>query len=138
MFLKTVLADGQAEQAVIREMKARAEGARGDIEKTVRAIMDDVKARGFDAVCAYAEQFDKKAPSVVEPSVLDEAYRACDPALIAALEKAAANIRDYHEQMLAKSWEWRRAAGETLGQTVRGLARVGIYVPGGTAAYPSS
>ena len=138
MFLKTVLADGQAEKAVIREMKARAEGARGDIEKTVRAIMDDVKARGFDAVCEYAEKFDKKAPYVVEPSVLDEAYRACPPELIRALEKAAANIRDYHEQMLAKSWEWKRAAGETLGQTVRGLARVGIYVPGGTAAYPSS
>ncbi len=138
MFLKTVLADGQAEQAVIREMKARAEGARGDIEKTVRAIMDDVKARGFDAVCEYAEKFDKKAPYVVEPSVLDEAYQACPPELIRALEKAAANIRDYHEQMLAKSWEWKRSAGETLGQTVRGLARVGIYVPGGTAAYPSS
>ena len=138
MFLKTVLADGQAEQAVIREMKARAEGARGDIEKTVRAIMDDVKAAGFDAVCEYAEKFDKKAPYVVEPSVLDEAYRACPPELIRALEKAAANIRDYHEQMLAKSWEWKRSEGETLGQTVRGLARVGIYVPGGTAAYPSS
>ena len=138
MFLKTVLADGQAEQAVIREMKARAEGARGDIEKAVRAIMDDVKARGFDAVCEYAEKFDKKAPYVVEPSVLDEAYQACPPELIRALEKAAANIRDYHEQMLAKSWEWKRSAGETLGQTVRGLARVGIYVPGGTAAYPSS
>ena len=111
MFLKTVLADGQAEQAVIREMKARAEGARGDIEKTVRAIMDDVKARGFDAVCEYAEKFDKKAPYVVELSVLDEAYRACPPELIRALEKAAANIRDYHEQMLAKSWEWKRSAG---------------------------
>ena len=75
---------------------------------------------------------------MVEPSVLDEACAACDPKLIAALEKAAANIRDYHEQMLAKTWEWKRSAGETLGQTVRGLARVGIYVPGGTAAYPSS
>ncbi len=69
MFLKTVLADGQAEQAVLREMQARAAGARGDIEQTV----------------------------------LEEAYAACDPVLIAALEKAAANIRDYHEQMLVKS-----------------------------------
>ena len=70
--------------------------------------------------------------------MLDAAYDACDPKLISALEKAAANIRDYHEQMLVKSWEWKRTAGETLGQTVRGLSRVGIYVPGGTAAYPSS
>ena len=138
MFLKTVVADGQAEQAVLREMQARAEGARGDIEKTVAAVMQDVRMRGMDAVCEYAEKFDGKAPYEVELSVLDEAYAACDPKLVAALEKAAANIRDYHEQMLAKSWEWQRSAGETLGQTVRGLARVGIYVPGGTAAYPSS
>ncbi len=138
MFLKTVLADGQAEQAVIREMKARAAGARGDIEQTVRAIMDDVQARGWDAVCEYAKKFDKSEPYIIEPAQLDAAYAACPPALIAALEKAAANIRDYHEQMLVRSWEWKRATGEVLGQTVRGLARVGLYVPGGTAAYPSS
>ena len=138
MFLKTVLADGQAEQAVIREMKARAAGARGDIEQTVRAIMDDVQARGWDAVCEYAKKFDKSEPYIITPAQLDAAYAACSPALIAALEKAAANIRDYHEQMLAKSWEWKRSEGEVLGQTVRGLARVGLYVPGGTAAYPSS
>ena len=138
MFLKTVLADGQAEQAQIREMKARAAGARGDIEQTVRAIMDDVQARGWDAVCEYAKKFDKREPYIIEPAQLDAAYAACSPALITALEKAAANIRDYHEQMLAKSWEWKRSEGEVLGQTVRGLARVGLYVPGGTAAYPSS
>ena len=138
MFLKTVLADGQAEQAVIREMKARAAGARGDIEQTVRAIMDDVQARGWDAVCEYAEKFDGKTPYIVSPSELEAAYAACAPRLTTALEMAAANIRDYHEQMLVKSWEWDRGSGETLGQTVRGLARVGIYVPGGTAAYPSS
>ena len=138
MFLKTVLADGTAEQTVIREMKARAAGARGDIEQIVRGVMADVQERGWDAVVEYAEKFDGKAPYIVEPSVLDAAYDACDPKLISALEKAAANIRDYHEQMLVKSWEWKRSAGETLGQTVRGLSRVGIYVPGGTAAYPSS
>ncbi|WNX86318.1 histidinol dehydrogenase [Agathobaculum sp. NTUH-O15-33] len=138
MFLKTVLADGTAEHAVLREMKARAAGARGDIEQTVRAIMDDVQARGFDAVCEYAEKFDKQKPYLVGRELLERAYDSCEPGLIAALEKAAANIRDYHEQMLAKSWQWQRAPGETLGQTVRGLSRVGLYVPGGTAAYPSS
>ena len=100
--------------------------------------MDDVQARGWDAVCEYAGKFDGKAPYIVAPSELEAAYAACAPSLTAALEKAAANIRDYHEQMLIKSWEWERGSGETLGQTVRGLARVGIYVPGGTAAYPSS
>ena len=98
MFLKTVLADGTAEQTVIREMKARAAGARGDIEQIVRGVMADVQERGWDAVVEYAEKFDGKAPYIVEPSVLDAAYDACDPKLISALEKAAANIRDYHEQ----------------------------------------
>ena len=138
MFLNIVTADGAAEERVIREMKARAAGARGDIEQIVRGVMADVQQRGWDAVVEYAERFDGKAPYIVEPKVLDDAYNACDPKLIAALEKAAANIRDYHEQMLVKTWEWNRAKGETLGQTVRGLSRVGIYVPGGTAAYPSS
>lgn len=138
MFLNIVKADGTAEQAVIREMKARAAGARGDIEQIVRGVMADVQQRGWDAVVEYAERFDGKEPYIVEPKVLDDAYNACDPKLIAALEKAAANIRDYHEQMLVKTWEWNRSGGETLGQTVRGLSRVGIYVPGGTAAYPSS
>ena len=100
--------------------------------------MDDVKARGYEAVCEYAEKFDGQAPYVVGRELLDQAYEHCDPKLIAALEKAADNIRSYHEQMLAKSWEWQRRPGEMLGQTVRGLARVGLYVPGGTAAYPSS
>ena len=107
-------------------MKARAAGARGDIEQIVRGVMADVQERGWDAVVEYAEKFDGKAPYIVEPSVLDAAYDTCDPKLISALEKAAANIRDYHEQMLVKSWEWKRTAGETLGQTVRGLSRVGI------------
>ncbi len=138
MFLKTVLADGAAEQRVIREMKARADSARGDIETTVRAIMDDVCARGMAAVEAYSCKFDGCAPYVIKQEVLDRAYADCDPKLIAALENAAANIRDYHEQMLVKSWEYRRGEGQVLGQTVRGLSRVGIYVPGGTAAYPSS
>ena len=111
MFLNIVKADGTAEQAVIREMKARAAGARGDIEQIVRGVMADVQQRGWDAVVEYAERFDGKAPYIVEPKVLDDAYNACDPKLIAALEKAAANIRDYHEQMLVKTWEWNRSGG---------------------------
>lgn len=138
MFLKTVLADGTAEQTMIREMKARAAHARDDIEQTVRAIMEEVRTRGYAAVCEYAQKFDKTTPYWLAPAALEDAYRSCDAALIAALEKAAENIRTYHEQMLVKSWEWSRSAGETLGQTVRGLSKVGIYVPGGTAAYPSS
>lgn len=138
MFLKIALADGTAEQTIIEEMRVRARSAKDDIERTVRNIMEDVGLRGYEAVCEYAEQFDSQAPYIIEPAVLEEAYQSCAPALRTALEKAADNIRSYHEQMLTKSWEWKRSAGETLGQTVRGLSIVGLYVPGGTAAYPSS
>ncbi len=138
MFLKTVLADGEAEKKILKDMKARASEARMDIEQNVKKIMDDVKLRGFGAVKEYAERFDGKAPYIVEQKAIDEAYVSCDKKLIRALTLAAENIRSYHEQMLVKSWEWERSEGEKLGQTVRGLAKVGIYVPGGTAAYPSS
>ena len=138
MFLKTVIADGEAELRILSEMQARAAETRSDIEVTVRAVMEDVRARGLDAVNEYALKFDKVAPYEIGQEVLEEAYNACAPDLREALEKAAANIRDYHEQMLVKSWEYRRAPGAVLGQTVRGLHRVGLYVPGGTAAYPSS
>ena len=138
MFLKTVIADGEAENRVLAEMQARAAETRGDIEVTVRAVMEDVRARGLEAVNEYSLKFDKVEPYEIGQEVLEEAYNACSPALREALEKAAQNIRDYHEQMLVKTWEYRRAPGAVLGQTVRGLHRVGLYVPGGTAAYPSS
>lgn len=138
MFLKTVLADGAAEKQVIAEMQARAAQAHSDIEVKVRAIMEDVRLRGLEAVNQYALQFDKVAPYIIDQQTLDDAYEKCAPELRIALERAAENIRDYHEQMLVKSWEYERGAGQKLGQTVRGLHRVGLYVPGGTAAYPSS
>ena len=69
---------------------------------------------------------------------LDEAYEACPVELVAALEHAARNIRDYNEKLLARSAEWASPDGGRVGRIVRGLSRVGIYVPGGTAAYPSS
>ena len=71
-------------------------------------------------------------------SQLDEAYANCPKDLIDALERAAANIRDYNERLLPKSETWTSPDGGKVGRLVRGLTRVGIYVPGGTAAYPSS
>lgn len=138
MFLNTVLADGQAEVRFIEEMKARAAETRSDIEETVRRVMEDVRVRGMAAVEEYSMRFDKVKPFIVSQEVIDKAYNGCAPDLREALEQAAANIRDYHEKMMVKSWEYKRAPGAVLGQTVRGLHKVGLYVPGGTAAYPSS
>ncbi|MFR0923574.1 MAG: histidinol dehydrogenase [Butyricicoccaceae bacterium] len=135
MFLNIVTADGAAEERVIREMKARAAGARGDIEQIVRGVMADVQQRGWDAVVEYAERFDGKAPYIVEQKVLDDAYNACDPKLIAALESRGEHPR-LPRQMLVKTWEWNRSKAARSDRAR--LSRVGIYVPGGTAAYPSS
>lgn len=86
----------------------------------------------MEAVEKYSMRFDKTKPYVISPVVLEKAYNACDPKLRAALEKAAANIRDYHEKMMVKTWEYRRSAGrQCSAQTVRGLHKAGLYVRAG-------
>jgi histidinol dehydrogenase len=138
MFLKVVTADGEAERQQILDMKSRAAETAADIDRKVAAIMEEIRLNGYESVKKYALQFDKKEPYIIGEEVLEQAYQACEPELIAALEKSAENIRDYHEKMMVKTWEYQRAPGAVLGQQVRGLHKVGIYVPGGTAAYPSS
>ena len=119
-------------------MRARAAAVGADIETTVRAIIQNVKDEGFAAVERYTRQFDHKVPYEIAQERLEEAYARCPEELISALERAAANIRDYNEKLLVKTQEWTSPDGGTVGRVVRGLTRVGIYVPGGTAAYPSS
>ncbi|WP_251446611.1 histidinol dehydrogenase [Vermiculatibacterium agrestimuris] len=136
--LNIVFADGAGEKAVIAAMRERAASANGTIEAAVRAIMEDVKAEGFAAVERYTREFDHKVPYEISKEKLDEAYARCPRELIAALEHAAANIRAYNERFLPKTEFWNSPDGGKVGRVVRGLTRVGIYVPGGTAAYPSS
>lgn len=131
-------ADGVAELRQLEAMRARAAEKRLDIERSVQAVMDDVKGKGFAAVERYSLQFDHTAPYEIPAERLEEAYQNCSKELIAALEHAAANIRDYNEKLLSKTVEWTSPDGGRVGRIVRGLSRVGIYVPGGTAAYPSS
>ncbi len=136
--LKIVAADGTAEKAVIQGMRDRAASANQVIEVAVQAIMENVKAEGLAAVERYTRQFDHKIPYEIPQDRLDQAYERCPKALIEALEHAAANIRAYNERLLPKSEVWISPDGGKVGRVVRGLTRVGIYVPGGTAAYPSS
>jgi len=137
MYLNIVKADGNSEYELIRQTALRAGETAAVIDERAQAIMRDVSSRGWDAVAEYSLKFDGTLPYEVDLSRLDEAYAACSPELIAALEKAAENIRVYHQNMMVKSWELRRG-NAIVGQQVRGLTRVGLYVPGGTAAYPSS
>ena len=133
-----IRADGIAERRQLDAMRARAAEKNADIELAVKAIMENVRAEGMPAVEKYSLQFDHRAPYELSKDRLDEAYAVCPKELTAALEHAARNIRDYNEKLLVRSMEWKSPDGGNVGRIVRGLSRVGIYVPGGTAAYPSS
>ena len=136
--IQIVTADGRAEQQVISAMRARQAQANAAIEAAVAEIFNTVKENGFSAVRDYSLCFDHAEPREIRREELDAAYAACPEALIAALEHAAANIRDYNEKLLSHTLEWSSPDGGVVGRIVRGLKRVGVYVPGGTAAYPSS
>ena len=136
--ISIIRADGAAEQKQLSAMRRRAAEKNLDIERSVRSVMEDVKENGLAAVEKYSLQFDHTKPYEISREKLEDAYQACPPELISALEHAARNIRDYNEKLLAKTVEWTSPDGGRVGRVVRGLTRVGIYVPGGTAAYPSS
>src|SRR5215470_14691526 len=117
-----------------------------EIETRVAAILADVRKRGDEAVLDYTRRFDGlEASSVAELELskeeLRDAFERITPAQRSALESAARRVRAYHERQLeacGRSWSYRDEDGTLLGQKVTPLDRVGIYVPGGKAAYPSS
>ena len=113
------------------------------IEKTVEAILRDVRSRGDEAVLEYTNRFDRLGASrlsalEISRNDLDQALAGLPAPRRAALEQAAARIRSYHERQPLVSWQYTEADGTTLGQKVTPLDRVGVYVPGGKAAYPST
>jgi histidinol dehydrogenase len=114
-----------------------------EVEATVAGILADVKSRGDAAVLEYTKRFDRSdAPSVpaleVSRAELKAAAKRMPGATRKALEAAVARVRAYHRKQVAGSWRYRDAIGAELGQRVTPLDRVGIYVPGGKAAYPST
>ena len=141
--LDTAAADFEAEFAKLRHWSADADLA---IEDRVAAILADVKARGDAAVLEYTARFDgldaaNVAALELTRAELKAAFDAITPAQRHALEAAARRVRSYHERQLeacGRSWQYRDEDGTLLGQKVTPLDRVGIYVPGGKAAYPSS
>jgi len=113
------------------------------IEQSVAAILADVRQRGDAAVLEYTRRFDRvEAESVselrVSKATMDQAFAALSPERRDALVQAAGRIRSYHERQISESWSYIDADGTRLGQQVTALDRVGIYVPGGKAAYPST
>ena len=134
-----VRADGTAEQKQIEAMRLRAAQTNAGVNRSAAEIMDAVRLRGFEAVREYSLKFDHAEPREIPMEELKAAAERIDPALLAALKRSAENIRTYQQELLTASKTWESPMpGGTVGQIVRGLSRVGVYVPGGRAAYPSS
>jgi histidinol dehydrogenase len=138
--LSTRGAGFDAKLAALTRHEAAADAA---VERAVRAIVAEVRRRGDAALLAYARRFDRvRTRSVAELEVprskLREALLGLPKPAAAALRSAAARIRRFHARQLARSWRYAEADGTWLGQRVTPLDRVGLYVPGGKAAYPSS
>lgn len=107
---------------------------------TVKKIIQDVRTNGEQAVREYTEKFDQTILKelIVSEEEIDEALRKVDQELVAIIKEAATNIERYHLNQLRASWMTTEENGTILGQKITALDSVGLYVPGGTAAYPSS
>ncbi|WP_406589304.1 histidinol dehydrogenase [Bacillus atrophaeus] len=108
--------------------------------KTVRSIIEDVRRHGDQAVKAYTEKFDGISldDTRVTEEEIKQAYSLLDERLLQVIRQAIRNIQEYHERQLQSSWFYHRKDGTMLGQKITALDSAGVYVPGGTAAYPSS
>ena len=138
--ISIIKADGKTEVEFLNKVEERNRSSNDNVSAIVKDIIENVRKNGDKAVREYTIKFDGKAPESVEVTreEIEAAAAQCDPAFIETLKKAAANIRDFHERQKQQSWLNTKENGVIMGQRIRGLAKVGLYVPGGTAAYPSS
>ena len=138
--MKITKANGKAEYALIENLKKRAGEADQKIVDIVSTIIRNVKENGDDAVREYTVRFDGSVPNktVITKEELQSYLDMVDDDFKSAIIKAKDNIYDFHLRQAQQSWMTTKENGVIMGQRVRGLHRVGIYVPGGTAAYPSS
>lgn len=138
--MKRIFADGVREYKLIEEMKKREEGVNLEVAAAVEKIIREVKDHGDLAVRKYCMNFDGACPDnfEVEKDEIQKAYNNSDIAFRQALINAKKNIEEYHREQCPSDYRINRDNGAVLGQITRGMKRVGIYVPGGTAAYPST
>ena len=138
--INIIKADGKNEVEFLSKIEERSRNTNNDVTTVVTEIINNVRENGDKAVKEYTIKFDGKAPENFEVSKdeIMSAVAECEPEFIVTLKKAADNIRDFHSRQKQQSWLTTKDNGVIMGQRVRGLARVGLYVPGGTAAYPSS
>ena len=134
--------DSSTKKNLLEDLLRRSPNSYGKYEASVREILENVQNRRDEAVFAYTKQFDGAEINASNIQVTEdeirEAYSLVDDSLLAVIRKAKKNIKDYHEKQRQYSWFDSRPDGTILGQKITALARVGVYVPGGKAAYPSS
>lgn len=140
--MRIIKLTSESKENILENLLKRSPNIYGQYESAVNDILDDVRKNGDEALFRYTLQFDKAdinvSNIVVTQEEINEAYSQIDGALLDVIRKALVNIRDYHQKQKQYSWFDSKPDGTILGQKVSALSRVGVYVPGGKAAYPSS
>ena len=138
--ISITIADGSAEKTLLNSLRQRSGETDKKVTASVTEILETVKARGDEAVKEYTLKFDGRCPEHMEVTraQMDQAVADADPRFVEALTNAMENIKEFHSRQKQQSFIDAKPNGVIMGQRIRGLKRVGLYVPGGTAAYPSS
>lgn len=138
--LPIVTANGKDEKELLRALRSRSGEVDRKVTSVVSEIIENVRVNGDKAVNEYTLKFDGKLPPAIEVSreEINDALTNADENFVSALLNAQENIVDFHNRQKHQSFIDPKENGVILGQRIRGLERVGLYVPGGTAAYPSS
>ncbi len=138
--MKKIYANGTDEKKFLKELKKRSGETNKKVEEVVNGIIDDVRENGDEAVKNYTLKFDGSLPKYYEVprDVINDALTEADTDFVNAMLNAQENIASFHNKQVERSFIDPKENGVILGQRIRGLERVGLYVPGGTAAYPSS
>ena len=129
--------------SIISNLNSRKEGINKEVNESVEKILEDVKNRGDKALIEYAEKFDGFAINnmediLVKKEEIEQGAKAVGENFIRILERTKSQITEFHKNQIDKSWSLYKENGVIMGQMVRPLKRVAVYVPGGTAAYPST
>lgn len=132
----------ETKKGLLEDLLKRSPDHYGEYESIVAGIISRIRTEGDAALFSYTKQFDRcdiNASNIrVTKEEIAEAYAALEPEFVEVMKKAAANIRAYHEKQVRNSWFDVKEDGSILGQKITPIARAGVYVPGGKAAYPSS
>ena len=140
--MRTVRLTKESTKDILENLLKRSPNNYGKFEAAVADILANVKEKGDEALFSYTKEFDKVevTPETIRvtEAEIEEAYKAVDASLLEVIRKALVNIRSYHEKKRQNSWFTSTENGTMLGQKVTPLNRVGVYVPGGKAVYPSS